>query len=237
MNVKSFSIDLKGSIFTLLVLRISTICIEKISISLEKKMKQLPNFFSKNTPVVVNVSKINNSINWKNLHQVISNAGLFVIGVCCCHDNNLKKKIIRSGLPILTQGKNIVNFNNLTDSIKSVYENKNLEFLKTQVIYTPVRSGQRIYAQNRDLIIISNVSSGAEIISDGNIHIYGTIRGRVLAGASGNKESQIFCTNLFSELISIGGYYWINEQIPKEFLGKSVRIYLKDNNLVMKHIL
>lgn len=231
------SIDLQGNIFTLLVIHIRTTCIEEIRVSLIKKINQSPLFFSKKTPVVVNLAKINNKINWKNLYQVISDTGLFVIGVCCCYDNTLKNTIIRSGLPILTQGKNIINFNNLINTQKLIHKNKVSKTLNTQIIHTPVRSGQKIYAQNRDLIIISNVSNGAEIISDGNIHIYGTVRGRILAGASGNKESQIFCTNLFSELVSIGGYYRINEEIPKKFLGKSVRIYLQNNHLIMKHIL
>lgn len=231
------SVDLQGSIFAVLVIHVRTICIEKIRISLIKKINQSPSFFSKKTPVVINVAKINNQINWQNLYQMISDTGLFVIGVCCCYDTILKNTIIRSGLPILTQWKNITNFNNLINPKELVYNNKNLQYFKTQIIYTPIRSGQKIYAKNRDLIVIANVSNGAEIISDGNIHVYGTVRGRVLAGASGNEESQIFCTNLFSELISIGGYYKINEEIPKEFLGKSVRIYLKNYNIIIKHIL
>lgn len=235
--LKINSVDLQGSIFTLLVVHIRTTSIQEIRISLMKKINQSPHFFSQKIPVVINASKINNQINWKNLYQMISEIGLFVIGVCCCYDKMLKNTIIQSGLPILTPGQNINNFNNFTDPKKHIYNNRISKISKTQIIQTQIRSGQRIYAKNKDLIIIANVSNGSEIISDGNIYIYGTMRGRVLAGASGNKESQIFCTNLFSTLVSIGGYYRTIDQIPQEFLGKSVRIYLKNNNLMMQRIL
>lgn len=231
------SIDLQGRVFTLLVINIYTIYLEEIRIALIEKKKQLPSFFSKKIPVVINAAKINNQINWKNLHQIISDAGLFIIGVCSCYDDDLKNTIINSGLPILTKGKNITNFHNAIYFNNNNYNNKISKIGSTQIIHTPVRSGQKIYAQNRDLIIVSNVNSGAEVISDGNIHIYGMMRGKVLAGASGNKKSQIFCSNLCSELISIGGYYKISDQIPTDFFGKSVRIYLKDKNLIIKKIL
>lgn len=230
-------IDLQGRVFTLLVINIHTVCLKKIHVSLLEKKKQLPYFFSKKVPVVINVSKINNQINWKNLHQILSDAGLFIIGVCSCYDKELKNTIIKSGLPILQKGKNIINFHDITHIDKTSYNNNISNIEVTQIIHKPIRSGQRIYAQNRDLIIISNVNSGAEVISDGNIHVYGIMRGKVLAGASGYKKSQIFCSNLFSELISIGGYYKTSEQIPKNFLGESVRIYLKDKNLIITKIL
>lgn len=84
-----------------------------------------------------------------------------------------------------------------------------------------MRSGQRIYAPQCDLIVTSHVSAGAELIADGNIHVYGMMRGRALAGASGDRETQIFCTNLMAELVSIAGEYWLSDQIPAEFLWQS----------------
>jgi len=79
--------------------------------------------------------------------------------------------------------------------------------LPPMVIDTPVRGGQRIYARGRDLIITAVVNSGAEVIADGNIHIYAPLRGRALAGASGNTAARIFTMGLEAELVSIAGIY------------------------------
>ncbi|ESG33526.1 septum formation inhibitor, partial [Salmonella enterica subsp. enterica serovar Meleagridis] len=105
---------------------------------------------------------------------------------------------------------------------------------KTRLIDVPVRSGQRIYAPQCDLIVTSHVSAGAELIADGNIHVYGMMRGRALAGASGDREAQIFCTHLTAELVSIAGVYWLSDKIPAEFYGKAARLRLADNALTVQ---
>ena len=97
-----------------------------------------------------------------------------------------------------------------------------------------MRSGQRIYAPGADLVVTSHVSAGAELIADGNIHVYGTMRGRALAGASGDKEAQIFSTNLAAELVSIAGVYWLSDQIPAEFYNKAARLRLADSALTVQ---
>jgi len=102
------------------------------------------------------------------------------------------------------------------------------------LIDVPVRSGQRIYAPNSDLIVTSHVSAGAELIADGNIHVYGMMRGRALAGASGDRDAQIFCTHLTAELVSIAGEYWLSDKIPAEFYGKAARLQLADNALTVQ---
>jgi septum site-determining protein MinC len=79
--------------------------------------------------------------------------------------------------------------------------------LPPMIIDTPVRGGQRIYARGTDLIITAVVNSGAEVIADGNIHIYAPLRGRALAGASGNTSARIFTMSLEAELVSIAGIY------------------------------
>lgn len=82
-----------------------------------------------------------------------------------------------------------------------------------QIIQQHIRSGQRIYAPQKDLIIIGSVGVGAEIIADGNIVIYGCLRGRAFAGAHGDQNTHIFCCEMFAELISIAGCYQTMEQL------------------------
>ncbi|MFL6712276.1 MAG: septum site-determining protein MinC [Sulfurifustis sp.] len=104
----------------------------------------------------------------------------------------------------------------------------------TMLVKEPVRSGQQIYAKGGDLIVLATVSPGAEILADGNIHIYGALRGRALAGVRGNTAARIFCRLLDAELISIAGHYQISEQIRDSERSQPVQIYLKGDSLVFE---
>ena len=96
---------------------------------------------------------------------------------------------------------------------------------------SPVRSGQQVYAENRDLTVLSTVGAGAEVISDGSIHVYGALRGRALAGARGNADARIFCREFHAELVAVAGHYKVMEDVPKELRGKAVQIWLDQDQL------
>ena len=102
---------------------------------------------------------------------------------------------------------------------------------QSKTILQNIRSGQQVYAPNGDLIIMGSVSPGAEILADGNIHVYGALRGRALAGIKGDKNSGIFCQNLQSELISIAGIYLLCDDIPPTHVGQANYISLRDEKL------
>jgi len=95
----------------------------------------------------------------------------------------------------------------------------------------PVRSGQQVYAENRDLTVLSQVGAGAEVIADGSIHIYGPLRGRALAGAQGNDKARIFCRSFHAELVAVAGHYKVLEDIPRELHGKPVQVWLDNEEL------
>jgi septum site-determining protein MinC len=103
----------------------------------------------------------------------------------------------------------------------------------TRLITTPVRSGTQIYARGGDLVVTAPVSAGAEIVADGNIHVYGALRGRALAGASGDTNTRIFCSRLEAELVSIAGRYLVSEQLPPEQHGAAVQIALTEDRLTI----
>jgi septum site-determining protein MinC len=95
------------------------------------------------------------------------------------------------------------------------------------IIDTPVRAGQRIYARGADLIVTAVVNSGAELIADGSIHIYAPLRGRALAGASGDANARVFALGMEAELVSIAGMYRTFENgFPKELSGKPAQVRL-----------
>jgi len=95
----------------------------------------------------------------------------------------------------------------------------------------PVRSGQQIYAEQRDLTVLSSVGAGAEVIADGSIHIYGPLRGRALAGANGYTQARIFCRSFQAQLVAVAGQYKTLDEIPAELHGKPVQVWLEDGEL------
>ncbi|PID65399.1 MAG: septum site-determining protein MinC [Gammaproteobacteria bacterium] len=99
-----------------------------------------------------------------------------------------------------------------------------------QIIRHPVRSGQRIYAHG-DLTVIGTVSPGAEVIADGNIHVYGKLGGRAIAGAQGNETAAIFCQQLDAELVSIAGNYKQLDDIDSAYRGQRVQILLENEKI------
>ncbi|MFP5066764.1 septum site-determining protein MinC [Acinetobacter pittii] len=91
-----------------------------------------------------------------------------------------------------------------------------------------LRTGQSLVQDNGDIILKAGMNSGSEVIASGNIHIYGTVRGRVIAGAGGHAAARIFCQSLEAELVSIAGTYCVADDIPKHVVKKPVHIYLNE---------
>ena len=227
-------IELKGSSFTLSVVHLHDAKPEVIRQALEDKIAQAPAFL-KHAPVVINVSGLDAPVNWQRLQQAVSSTGLRIVGISGCKDAELKAEIDRAGLPLLTEGKEKAPRTAAKQAAPPAPQAQTDNTVtKTRLIDLPVRSGQRIYAPNCDLIVTNHVSAGAELIADGNIHIYGAMRGRALAGAGGDRNAQIFCTHLSAELVSIAGVYWLSDKIPAEFYGKAARLQLADNALAVQ---
>ncbi|MBV1776224.1 septum site-determining protein MinC [Burkholderiaceae bacterium DAT-1] len=108
---------------------------------------------------------------------------------------------------------------------------------KTLIIDRPVRGGQQIYARGADLIVLNYVSQGAELIADGNIHVYGQLRGRALAGARGDTSARIFTQCMEAELLSIAGIYRnIEEALPVSIASKPAQTRLDGNKLSIEPI-
>ena len=184
--------------------------------------------------MVVNISSIEDDVDWRPLHEAIAATGLRIMGVSGCKLPRLKTEIDRAGIPLLTEGKEKITRQAAPEPVAPLPAVN--QITKTRLIDQPVRSGQRIYAPHCDLIVTNHVSAGAELIADGNIHVYGMMRGRALAGAGGDRDAQIFCSNLSAELVSIAGEYWLSDNIPAEFYGKAARLRLDDSALTIQSL-
>lgn len=216
--------ELKGSLFTFTVLHLFNLDQEIIEQHLLEKTKQAPGFFN-NTPVILDLEYLSSeqhiNIDFKNLYCLLRKYGLIPVGIRNSNPAYVKAAML-AGIPVIA-GKRPIH-----DSDRG--------HLRNLVYKQPVRSGQEIYAPGGDLIVLGTVSPGADIIADGNIHIYGALRGRALAGVQGDKKAYIFCRSLEAELVSITGHYRVYEQIDVTNLNKSVQIYLQQDQLIIEHL-
>ncbi len=102
--------------------------------------------------------------------------------------------------------------------------------------HQPVRSGQRLYARYRDLVVTAAVGAGAEVMADGCVHVYGALRGRAMAGAQGDTAARIFCQAFHAELVSVAGVFRVFETLPAELAGHAVQVWLDGDDLRLVRI-
>jgi len=203
-----------------------------IAAQLKDKVRQAPDFF-RQAPMAVDLHDLAQSdadVDFRALVQAMRGCGLVPVGVCGGTERQLQAAR-EVGLSLLSLARHEV----AAPPVAKPAEVKP-EGAGSKLIDQPIRSGQRIYASAGDLVVLAPVSAGAEIMADGNIHVYGVLRGRALAGVQGNLSCRIFCHDLQAELVAIGGHYKVSENIDDSVRGKPVQIYLKDNALIIEKI-
>ena len=105
------------------------------------------------------------------------------------------------------------------------------------IVDRPLRSGQRVYAKGTDIVVLDIVSYGAEVIADGNVHVYAPLRGRAVAGASGNTSARIFSTCMEPQLLSIAGIYrTIETDLPADVSGKAAKVRLEGEKIIIEPV-
>lgn len=240
----STSPDLKGSSFTLSVLHLADNEITKATDFLKEKVAQAPAFFS-SAPIVINVSQVEGKIDYQALKEGVYSAGLVPVGITGTKDKQIQQQATQAGLAVMTaskspeQSKPIAHQEELPSAPEPAAQQAAVTepaMVPTKVIRTPIRSGQQVYAKDGDLVILNHVSAGAEVIADGSIHIYGTLRGRAIAGAKGQKDATIICNDLQAELVSIAGNYWLSDQITSEHWQKKVVISTSSDALQIEQL-
>ncbi|BGI51452.1 MAG: septum site-determining protein MinC [Buchnera aphidicola (Ceratovacuna japonica)] len=232
--MNKYSLEFYGKNFTLLVLNIYKYDLENFTHYLKKKIREFPNILDK-APIVINIMFYMKISDWISTKKLMLLFKFKIMGFSGCFNTILKNYILNSGIPYLNIEKE--NFiKNIRKVDKKKLKNVNNKENNTITISYPIRSGQKIYSKDSDIVIINNVSYGAEIISNKNIHIYGALRGKAIAGSLGDLSSKIFCKFCYPELIAIYTNYWLYDRIPKKIIGKSSYFFLKDNSLYAKRI-
>ncbi len=125
--------------------------------------------------------------------------------------------------------------NNPADSKSAIVESR--QPLQSIIIREPVRSGQSVIFPEGDVTVIGSVASGAEIIAGGSVHIYGTLRGRAMAGSVGNASARIFCRKMEAELLAIDGIYKMAEDMAPSLRGKPVQLWLEGDTIMAETLI
>ncbi|CAM4183192.1 septum site-determining protein MinC [Pseudoalteromonas byunsanensis] len=222
--------ELKGNLFTLSVLHLFSVDIKQLSKALDEKISQAPKFFI-GAPIVINLAKLQDAdVDFETLKQTLVDLQLNPVGIC--NGSEQQNEAAKSAaLSVLNYSKDNAKPVATKTSDTEVVEVEKEVYLPPQIVHATVRSGQQIYAKNRDLIVMGAVSHGAEVIADGNIHIYGTLRGRAIAGAQGYDDAAIYCQRLEAELVSVNGSYWISDSLQGEHWGQAAQVKQKNDSL------
>ncbi|MCQ9617120.1 septum site-determining protein MinC [Paenalcaligenes niemegkensis] len=218
--------------------------------ALTQRMKDAGSFFE-NEAVVIDASLISAPVDWVALLSALNTHKLNAVGVVA--EGELLQSALSSGLaevdisnaPARPASPSVSEADVPTLASPAEVKAPDSELPSPEVVTKvapaamvvnrQLRSGQRIYARDTDLVIIGVVGQGAEVIADGNIHVYGPLRGKAMAGARGDTTARIFTTELDPELIAIAGVYRvIEETLDTDLHKKATVIQLEDDNLSIR---
>jgi len=233
-------------------LRVRNLDVEKLKIEMQERIARAPKLFER-AAVILDFGELSKCPDAKTVNALIDalkTAGVLPVAIAY-GTRAIEDLAVQVGLPLLAKFR--ASYEAQTLSAIEPQEKKAVAKAATEVDtpapapvaiksepgvmqLQPVRSGQQIYAQNKDITVMATVGAGAEVIADGSIHIYGALRGRALAGANDNINARIFCREFHAELVAIAGHYKVLEEIPKNLLGKAVQIYLDKDQLRIEEL-
>ena len=239
----SAAFRLKGGLFPLTLLEIAHYNCAEFEQQLQSKAAEAPVFFQQ-TPVVLSFEEFNGDLNALPLSELVA----------ICKANGLLPVALRNSNPELQAQAKLLDLAIMpVGRVKAAAEEQapadetktpaakpstaeteqTTEFSHSpsRIVTTPIRSGQQVYAPGGDLIIMASVSAGAEVLADGNIHIYGALRGRALAGVRGDTSARIFCQSLEAELVSIAGNFKVDEDLRNNHWKAAVQASLDEQSL------
>ncbi len=230
--------NLKGGMLTVTVIEVIRLDTGRFARQLGDKAAQAPNLF-RDTPVVLSLEKLDAHMNVSTLAgllQICRNHGL--VPVALRGGENFRPLAQQSGLVLMPPGRGRAAGMPVSDEAPAPAQEPAAAPEppaapgQNKIVTQPIRSGQQVYAPGGDLIVMAPVSAGSELLADGNIHVYGPMRGRALAGVRGDTLARIFCQSLEAEMVSIAGHYKVAEDLRKESLWKNaVHVCLEGGSL------
>jgi len=249
--------NLKADLVAMTVLQITEASAEAIEQQLTDAIAQAPAYF-KDAPIIIDISKIpvtlKEFVDIKALYTLLKNQNLCPIGIrgTLEKQEDLLKELGLVKLNTRVNSQAADEKEQAKETAAKAIEKTKKSAAKeqktepeantfkasaktTKVITKPVRSGMQVYAQDGDLLVLSSVNPGAEVIADGNIYVLGALKGRALAGAKGNQNAKIICQQLDAELVAIAGQYLTKETLGNSFEQKGMlHIYLNEKQLMIE---
>jgi septum site-determining protein MinC len=224
----------QGALFTVMVVRAGMLRDPAFAYELAQQVERSPRFFQ-SAPVVLDLKGADgftDASEFVRAGQLLREHTLALVGVQNAEPGQLEAAAA-AGLASFAPSATQPSRRTPQPAAAAVAAVVPLPRASARLVTGPVRSGTQIYARGTDLVVTASVSPGAELVADGNIHVYGPLRGRALAGASGDTGARIFCSRLEAELVSIAGRYLVSEQLPAEQRGFPVQIALVDDQLTI----
>lgn len=228
---------LKGGSVTMTILELHDYDYERFTQQLAELTGSAPDFFQQ-TPVILSLEQYHGKgyLDFIEIGELCKEHGMVPVAVRGANEDQLMSANV-AGLPPLPTSRITSEQIQLPEQapqeppvVMPAAPQDNL------LVTTPIRSGQQIYAEHGDLIIVSSVGAGAEVMASGNIHVYGPLRGRALAGINGDTSARIFCRSLEAELISIAGTYLVNEDLRGENWKAATQTVLQDERLLIEKL-
>lgn len=239
--------DLKSATLPLVAVVLKTTDLEALAAELSARLDETPDFFNQD-PVVVDLSPVSESdaaIDFATLLELLRKYRMVPVAAKggsaaqmeAAQAAGLTEAVgaAAPATPVVMEPPAPPAPPVLSEVIREVPVPVPAAPVSALIVDRPLRSGQQVYARGSDLVVMAAVNFGAEVIADGNIHVYAPLRGRAIAGARGNTEARIFTLCLEPELISIAGTYRTTETaLPPEVHGKPAQIRLVGEKLVME---
>jgi len=246
--------QIRGQLYTLVTLRVVEPDNHQFFMELHKEIGRAPDFY-KNAPVVIDVSPIadRQPTNLAEFARRLRQLQLIPVGIQNGSDD-WNRVATNAGLGLFPAGRPAAGQKATAEAKPAEAQRPEpapspdrqttyateprtpVAQVSAKIVTEPVRAGQQIYAKNADLVVLAQVQPGAELMADGNIHIYSNLRGRAHAGVNGNVGARIFCRSMEAQLISIAGIYLVNDEIESQFLGQPVQIGCQDETIVMEKL-
>lgn len=233
--LKTQAFKLKGRLYTFTVLELYDTDISLFEKQLTEVITTAPKLFE-NSPIILDCKLLTETeISLDDFFQCLRRQGLFPVAIQGV--NPMLTVVAQSlGIAVLnssrTHDKRLIEEEGSQENPTSVLKTGSNNNIYNKLFTSPVRSGQQVVSKPGDLIICASVSHGAELLAEGNIHVYGTMRGRALAGIAGDINARIFCQALDAELISIAGFYLLSDAMTPS--PNPCQIYLKDEQICIE---
>ncbi len=231
--------EFKGSAFSLPVFQLHTHDLQRVQEELQRRMMESQQFF-RHAPLVVDLSSSDlresdngdsiPRLDMMGLVRILRDAALLPVGVIHATPE-MEADALEAGMAVLHASAQHGHQEKRSPSRK-----RPVARTPTMVVGHPVRAGQQIYAQGGDLVVLAAVNPGAEVAADGDIHVYGPMRGKALAGAQGDMQANIFCLAFAGEMLVIAGHYRTFDHGSAQARGTPIQAWLENEQLMLAPI-